>query len=203
MNNDVTDKKKKKKIFTKSFFKTTGVIVLVLVLAALIAGGVYGYQMLQSVDKKVSELDARFEKALPEQDQEEIVEDVPEDQPPVLEYELTEKKTVTKSFLTAYDQTTGEPIYEPTDLLELTVKVTNYTGTLYDGSSRFFVATRDGALVSDSGYSISDLDKAGPSSVTLAPNGVGSVVLYFEIDDRSFSSLYIDDISGTSTSIDL
>jgi hypothetical protein len=188
------------KIFNKTIWKRIAIAVASLVLAALVAAAVYGYIQFQSLQQKVGTIDTDLSNLLGTSNGDESnTTNEGDSESRTLDISLVKKEVRTVRFSDSYDQATGETTYEPRELLEVTLKaVNNSDALLYEASSRFFAATNEGKLVTDASYGVHEDDKRGESTLTLAPKGTGTIVLYFELDGRTFSSVFYEDTYGYS-----
>lgn len=189
------------KIFNKTVAKRFAIVIAGLLLAALTTFAVLGYNHFKSLQEKVSSIDTRLSEFIagPAESNEEVDSGS-------IEYVLAKQEVRTVGSSTEYDQTEQKYIYEPTEVLEVTLDVTNGTEYLYDSAmTRIFAETAGGTLVSDDRYSINENDVRGEQSLTLAPNGKGKLVLYFIVGDKEFSSIFVDDSGnfGKTYSLDL
>jgi hypothetical protein len=188
------------KIFNKTIWKRIAIVVASLVLAALVAAAVYGYIQFQSLQQKVGTIDTDLSNLLGTSNGDESnTTNEGDSESRTIDISLVKKEVRTVRFSDSYDQSTGETTYEPREVLEVTLKVVNNSDSLYEMSSRFFAATKEGKLVTDSSYSVHEDDKRGDEyTLTLAPKGTGTIVLYFELDGRTFSSVFYGDEYGYS-----
>lgn len=187
------------KIFNRTVAKRFFVVVAALLLAGLTATAVYGYQQFSSLQKNVADISAKLDEITGGQSVDENYTPGEETEPGVVEFTLDKQEVRTVDFATTYDQATQEYVYEPTELLVVTLDIVNNSAFLYDASTtRFYAATAQGTLKSDDSYSVKTEDINGSGLLTLAPQGAGEVVLYFELGADDFASLFIDDTMGYS-----
>jgi hypothetical protein len=188
-----------KKIFNKTVWKRIAIAVASVLLAGLVAAAVYGYIQFQSLDQKVSSIDASLSDLVGSSNGDESYNaNEGGNESRAVDISLVKKEVRTLRFSASYDQATGETSYEPKELLEVTLKAVNNSDALYEASSRFFAATNEGKLVTDASYGVHPDDTRGESTLTLAPKGTGTIVLYFELDGRTFSSVFYEDTYGYS-----
>ena len=185
---------KKKRINTR-VLKWIAAIVTLLLIAGLIAVAVLGYFRLQGIDAKIAEVADRTTEieryALFNYGSD---AEVIEGETQALSYEIVDTQVKTVQFSTTFNQETQTFQYEPREVLEVTIRITNGTDTLYDNSSQFFATTSDGTLVSDSSFQLQEDEIVGSTSVRLAPNGSGLGVFYYELDGRTFESIFVQDV---------
>jgi hypothetical protein len=187
------------KIFNKTVWKRIAIAVASLLLVGLVAAAVYGYIQFQSLHQKVSSIDTDLSNLLGTSEGDESNPAAEGDgEARTIDISLVKKEVRTVRFSASYDQTSGETTYEPREVLEVTLKAVNNSDSLYDASSRFFAATNEGKLVTDAAYGVHPDDIRGESTLTLAPKGTGTIVLYFELDGRTFSSVFYEDTYGYS-----
>ena len=180
-------------------------VLTALLLVALTAAAVLGYKELQATKDKLSAVDSRLNELFPETPAEETATDQPvEEQGPLFEYEVLNQRERTVPYSTTFNQSTGTVEFEERNVLEVTLRITNNSGALFSNSGNYFAATESGELIPNTAYSIQEDALSGRTDLSLAPNGVGEITLYFLKGDQPFTSLFIEDYTfATQTSIEL
>lgn len=187
-------KQERRKIFNRNTVTWIIRIGLVLVLAALVAVSIIGYRGFTALHQKVEDIDTRLTEFMnpPAENTEYTEEEVGK-----ISFAIASQQVRTVEYATTYDQTIQDYVYEPKEVLEVTLDVKNATTNLYDGTNtRIYASTKQGNLIADSAYSIKSDELNGDSALTLAPGGTGKMTLYFLVDGKEFDSIFIDDSSN-------